>query len=90
MEFISRPSLRLRNHPAAHKDEFGRVLGSALSGSSETSVDSDIHTGDDAGGNVENPESRCATESLDRFLCIRVRFLYLLSELTDVRLRPAV
>jgi hypothetical protein len=59
-----------------HEDDFGRVLGSALSGSRETSVDSDIHTGDDAGGNAENPESRCATESLDRDSYVLGSFLY--------------
>ena len=59
-------------------------------GSGETAVDSDRRTGDDAGETTENPDDRAPLKSGLAFLRIRARFLYLLSELTDVWLRPAI
>jgi hypothetical protein len=90
-EFVKPAVTQSKGPPAAHEDDFGRVLGSASSGSREISVDSDMRTSDDAG---EMRKVRKAVAPLKLRTGIPNLFglasLYLLSELTDVRLRPAV
>lgn len=49
VEFVKPAVTQSKEPPAAHEDDFGRVLGLALSSSKETSVDSDMRTSDDAG-----------------------------------------